>query len=243
MAHVPTEAEIDAMSEEELEAYLSQEATTQAVQESAYAREDSAAARGGLHTVTGAPRGYGIGTLVGSLIAIAASWELMLSELQQLREPMAELNCDINPLVSCGASLNVWQGNLLGVPNSFIGAMAFAVLAATGALLATGNKLPRWYWLAMTAGMSGAMAWVLWFLYQSLFELDKLCPYCMVIWAVTIPMFTHTLAQAAMGGHLSLDKPTARRLLAARWWIAGAIYVLIVGAILIRFWDQWMAII
>ena len=73
-----------------------------------------------------------------------ASWELMASELSLLRNPQVDLVCDVNPLVSCGASLNVWQGNLLGVPNSFIGAMAFAVLLAVGALLASGGRLPRW---------------------------------------------------------------------------------------------------
>ena len=93
---------------------------------------------------TGSSRAYAWLLVVAGLIGIGASWELMASELSLLRNPQVDLVCDVNPLVSCGASLDVWQGNLLGVPNSFIGAMAFAVLLAVGALLASGGRLPRW---------------------------------------------------------------------------------------------------
>nr|WP_300340768.1 vitamin K epoxide reductase family protein [Actinomyces sp.] len=244
MVRIPTEAEIDAMSEEELQAYL---ASAQV--------EGAHRAQGGLEQAeesqtvpawrraTGSSRSYALLLVVASLIGIAASWELMVSELRIIREPLAELTCDINPLVSCADTLTVWQGNLLGVPNSFIGAMAFSVLLALGLLLASGVRLPRWMWWGMVAGTVGAVAFVAWFLGVSVLTFGKLCPFCMVIWAVTIPTAAATWGEAALRGHLGLPETAARRLWQARWWVAGAMYVTVVATVLIAFWDGWVALL
>lgn len=246
MAPVPTEAEIDAMSEEELEAYLAQapdDPPEEGADDAGGAASHDDGARPGWLRATGSSRAYAWLLVVAGLIGIGASWELMASELSLLRNPQADLVCDVNPLVSCGASLDVWQGNLLGVPNSFIGAMAFAVLLAVGALLASGGRLPRWMWWGLVAGCAGGLAFVAWFLFVSVTVLGKLCPYCMVIWAVTIPVAAATAGEAALRGHLGLPRPAARGLSAARWWIAGAMYALVLAVVLIAFWDGWVALL
>ena len=126
--HVPTQAEIDAMSEEELERYLNQvEAPIEK------ARQEADGDRGPVWLLAaGASRQYAWLLVVCGLIGVFACWELMLAEMKLLKDPLGGLSCDINPLVACGASLDTWQGNLLGVPNAFVGAMAFAALALIG---------------------------------------------------------------------------------------------------------------
>ncbi len=241
MAHVPTEAEIDAMSEDELQAYLDSTQSA-ADQDTATIPEPATHATGALAT-GGAPRSYAVLLVVCALAGLAASWELMLAELTQLRTPMTDLACDINPLVSCGASLNVWQGNLLGVPNSFIGAMAFTALTMAGALLASGVHLPRWVWQAMVAGCAGAAAFVAWFLAVSVITFHKLCPYCMVVWAAVVPVVWHTWARAAQGGHLPLGPGAASVLVRYRWWLTAATYGLIVAVVVVAFWDKWLLVL
>lgn len=244
MAHVPTEAEIDAMSEEELEAYLASAQAAQAAQAVlVYGSSDSEAPDSGPLARGGAPRSYGLLLVLCGLLGLAASWELMLAELTQLRNPTADLACDVNPLVSCGASLNVWQGNLLGVPNSFLGGMAFTAVIMSGALLATGVRLPRWVWWALVAGCVGGAGFVAWFLGVSVLTFHKLCPYCMVIWAAVVPVAWHTWARAADGGHLPLDRGTAVALLRWRWWLVGASYLLIVAVVVVGFWDKWLLVL
>ena len=250
MARVPTEAEIDAMSVDELDAYLADASSGRgAVDDGTGTRgavQDAApdeAGRAAWSIATGAGRGYAWLLIIGSLIGIAACWELMTSELRLIRQPLANLSCDINPLVSCGDSLNVWQGNLLGVPNSFIGAMAFAVLLFVGALLACGQRLPRWVWWAMTAGTVGGIAFVVWFLIVSITVFGKLCPFCMLVWAVTIPIGAATWGEAARRGHLGLSRAAAGRLYEARWLIAGAMYMAVIITVLVAFWDGWVAML
>ncbi|WP_420835763.1 vitamin K epoxide reductase family protein [Actinomyces ruminis] len=181
--------------------------------------------------------------MIGSLIGIGACWELIASQISQLREPDAALVCDVSPLVSCGDSLNAWQGNLLGVPNSFVGAMAFALLTLIGMLLATGVRLPRWVWWGLVAGTVCGIGFVAWFLTVSVLTFGKLCPFCTLIWLVTIPIATNTWGRAAAGGHLGLPRAASRRLLAGRWWIAGAMYAVIAVIVLVAFWDGWVAML
>ena len=240
MAHVPTEAEIDAMSEDELQAYLASE-SGESDDPAVEAFEQGG--KSAWLTATGASSRYAWLLIIGSLIGIAASWELMVSELRLIREPLANLSCDINPLVSCGASLDVWQGNLLGVPNSFVGAIAFAVLLFAGVLLASGQRLPRWVWWGMTAGTIGGIGFVAWFLSVSITVFGRLCPFCVLIWAVTIPIAAFTWGEAAHRGHLGLSRAAAERLHEARWLIAGVMYLAVIIVVLIAFWDGWVAML
>lgn len=243
MAHVPTEAEIDAMSEEELDSYLAAASGKADDPDLPGSTEPDRAEAPAWLVATGASRSYGWLLIAGSLIGIAASWELMVSELKLLKEPLANLSCDVSPLVSCGASLDVWQGNLLGVPNSFIGGMAFAVLLLVGALLVSGGRLPRWMWWGVTAGTVGGIGFVVWFLIVSITVFGKLCPFCMLIWAVTIPIATGTWGEAARRGHLGLPRTEAERLHKARWPIAAAMYLAVAVTVLVAFWDGWAAML
>ena len=55
----------------------------------------------------------------------------------------------------------------------------------TGVLLAR-VALPRWIWIGLAAGRS--VLFVHWLIVQTLYGIGALCPYCMVVWAVTIPL-------------------------------------------------------
>ena len=238
MSRMPTDAEIDEMNEEELEAYLGSAPGQELDRRTRRDPGDDSVECPTWLRRSGAARGFGWLLLACALIGIVACWELISSQLDLLRNPDAELICDVSPLVSCGDSLNVWQGNLLGVPNSFIGAIAFGALAAIGAALLSGVRLPRWIWWGLSAGSLGGIVFVIWFLSVSIMTFGKLCPFCMVIWSVTIPVAAHSSAWAAAGGHLGLRDNLALDLLKARWWVMAAMYLAVVLTIVIAFGSQ-----
>ena len=238
MSRMPTDAEIDEMSEAELEAYLGSAPERELDRRTRRNTDDGPAGSPAWLRRSGAERGFGGLLIVCGLIGIVACWELISAQLDLLRNPDADLICDVSPLVSCGDSLNVWQGNLLGVPNSFVGGIAFGALAAIGAALFSGARLPRWMWWGLSAGSLGGIAFVIWFLSVSIMTFGKLCPFCMVIWSVTIPVAAHSWAWTAAGGHLGLRDNLALDLLRARWWIMAAMYLAVVITIIIAFGSQ-----
>lgn len=69
------------------------------------------------------------------------------------------------------------------------------------------RPLRRWFWLGLQAGTTAAVVFIHWSIFQSLYRIDALCPYCMVVWVVTIPLFWYTTLHNLRAG----DFPTRRR--------------------------------
>jgi uncharacterized membrane protein len=126
--------------------------------------------------------------LAGGLGWLSA-FTLTLDKFAVLADPEADLSCNINPLVQCGVNLSSWQGSVFGFPNPLIGLGGFVAPIAVGVALLAGARFANWFWITFNVGIAGALAFVIWLIGQSIFVLGKLCPWCMLVWLVTIPLF------------------------------------------------------
>jgi len=146
------------------------------------------------------PLSLAIVLIVTGAIGWYAAFSLTLDKLAVLANPQADLDCNFSILVQCGVNLGSWQGSLLGFPNPILGLGGFVAPIAVGVALLAGATFARWFWIAFNVGVFGAFAFCLWLAYQSIFNLGTLCPWCMLVWSMTIPMFwTLTLANARAG--------------------------------------------
>jgi len=191
----------------------------------------------------GAPRGLGWLLTVGGALGAWASVMLILSQQTLLRDPDASLACDINPLIGCGKFVLSWQSSVLGPPNAVLGTMAFTAVTATGLVLLGGGRLPRFYWVALMVGSVLAAVWITWFQYQAFTQLRALCPYCLVVWTVTIPLVVNILARGLQGRHLPAPEGLRRFLVQDRALVITVWYAVVVLLIGFVFWDQWMLIL
>ncbi len=127
------------------------------------------------------------------IVAGAAGWwaafNLTLDKFAVLENPGAELNCNISVLVQCGKNLASAQGSAFGFPNPLIGLGGFAAVIAVGVGLLAGATFARWFWIAFNVGIAGALTFVIWLIGTSIFVLGTLCPWCMLVWSATIPLF------------------------------------------------------
>ena len=181
----------------------------------------------------------GLVLLIGGLVGWIAALELQVGKEFLLANPGGTLSCDVNPFISCGSVMMTWQSAALGIPNMAIGLGGFAIMAATGALTASGAVLPRWYRWARLGGMTFAFAYVHFLAISAIFLIRALCPWCMVIWTVTAPMFFVALARTIESGDLTVPQPLANVL---RHWVVLTVlwYLLVVLTILVMFWKQWL---
>ena len=177
---------------------------------------------------------------IGGAIGTFVSLMLTIEEFHFLKNPSAPLSCDINPIVGCGSAMSTWQGHVfLGIPNQLFGIAAFAAIATLGVVLINNAKIPQWMWRALTAGLFGALLFVHWFIYQSIFVLERLCPYCMATWVVTIPMFWYTFLFALKSGYLKQLRIPAKAqsfMLAHHLDILFVWFLLIIALIVQHFW-------
>ncbi|KZE94150.1 hypothetical protein AVP42_01361 [Agromyces sp. NDB4Y10] len=127
--------------------------------------------------------------VVAGALGLLAAFELTLEKILTLSNPDYVPACNVGVLVGCSVNLGSDQGALFGFPNPLIGLMAWPVVITTGVALLAGARFARWYWIGLNVGVTGALAFVIWLIAQSIYVLDVLCPWCMLTWAVTIPVF------------------------------------------------------
>jgi uncharacterized membrane protein len=135
------------------------------------------------------PLGLAIFLIVGGAIAWFSAFQLTLDKFQVLADPNAVLGCNFSVIVQCGRNLSSAQGAAFGFPNPLLGLAGFVAPIAVGVGILAGARYARWFWLAFNFGIAGALAFVIWLIGQSIFVIGTLCPWCMVVWSVTIPMF------------------------------------------------------
>jgi uncharacterized membrane protein len=146
------------------------------------------------------PVALAIFLVVAGVVGWYAAFALTIEKFATLTDPGGALTCDFSVLVQCSANLESWQGSLLGFPNPIIGLAAWIAPIVVGVALLAGARFARWFWIAFNVGVLAAMAFVVWLISQSIFDLATLCIYCMLTWSVTIPLFlTVTLRNITTG--------------------------------------------
>ena len=176
---------------------------------------------------------------VGGAIGMLASAILVIERIRLLEDPAYKPSCSFNPVVTCGQVMESWQGSLFGFPNPIIGVAAFPVVATVGVVLLAGVRLPRWFWLGLNLGALAGAVFVTWLFTQSVYLIGALCPYCMVVWAVTIPIFVYVTGYNLSEGYIKVSPALRRGLVDSRGLIVAGWYTLIAVLITIEFWDRW----
>lgn len=164
------------------------------------------------------PTGLALFLGVAGVVGFLAAWALTLDKFEILRNPDIKLNCDFSVIVACGPNLESWQGAVFGFPNPLIGIAGFVAPIAVAAGILAGARFSRWFWLLFNLGIVGAFAFVCWLIGQSIFVLGTLCPWCMVVWSVTIPLFWAVTLYNLKAGNIPVGAAARRFFAAAYGW-------------------------
>jgi uncharacterized membrane protein len=180
--------------------------------------------------------------VLGGAIGTAAAFALMLDRIALLKDPAFVPSCSISPLLSCGSVMTSPQAEVFGFPNPLIGLVAFPVIATVGVLALGGGTVPRWVWLGLQAGSVAGIVFVHWLISQSLYVIGTLCPYCMIVWVVTITVFCYVTLHNLTAGRLPLPR-AGRRIAAYHGVLLTSWVLLIVALIAARFWPYWTGLL
>ncbi|HXS85075.1 MAG TPA: vitamin K epoxide reductase family protein [Mycobacterium sp.] len=181
--------------------------------------------------------------LLAGVLGLVASATLTIEKIEILINPAYVPSCNLNPVVACGSVMTTPQASAFGFPNSLIGIVAFAVVTVTGVLTVAKVPLPRWYWVGMTIGTLLGAAFVHWLIVQSLYGIGALCPYCMVVWVVTISLLVVVASIAFGPAGDGTGGVVVRELHRWRWSIATIWFTAVFLLIVVRFWDYWSTLI
>lgn len=188
---------------------------------------------GVLFTVTGA---------IGLVMAVI----LLVEKIALIQDPTYVPTCSLNPVLSCGSVMATPQAAAFGIPNPILGIAGFAAVLALGTALLAGARFTRWLRVLIQAGVTFAVLFVHWLIAQSLYVIGALCPYCMVVWAVTIPLFWFTTVhhlQPLLSSRTPAVRRTIRLVTEFRFTVLIAWYLIILALITVGFWDYWSTLI
>jgi uncharacterized membrane protein len=198
--------------------------------------------------VSAQPRDLQVGTLsawwvlIAGVIGLVSSMTLTVEKIDILANPAYVPSCNINPILSCGSVMVTPQASALGFPNPLLGIMAFTVVVVAGVLAVAKIQLPQWFWIAMTVGLLGGVVFVHWLIFQSLYRIGALCPYCMVVWVVTITLLV-VVCSIVLRPALADSNALVRVLFQWRWSITALWFTAVFLLIMVRFWDYWSTLL
>ncbi|MEU6548821.1 vitamin K epoxide reductase family protein [Streptomyces sp. NPDC046915] len=192
---------------------------------------------------TGASRRTAWAMILTGIVGWLASFQLTVDDWRLLRDPSYQPPCNISPIVSCGSVMSSPQGHLFGFPNMLLGLGAFAAVGVLGIAVLSGARLHRRLWLALDAGALAGVVFVHWLIGQSLYELNKICPYCAVVWTVTIALFWYVTLHCLEQGIVPVPRGVLEVVRDTHWMLLGAWYGVIALLVLTRFWPYWSSLL
>jgi uncharacterized membrane protein len=177
--------------------------------------------------------------IVGGIIGLISSFVLTWDKMEFLKNPQFHPNCNLNPVISCGNVMTSNQGSAFGFPNPWIGLAAFSVLVTIGVAMLAGAKFKRWFWLGLEAGIIAGLVFAFWLLFESVYRINALCPYCLAVDVVVITLIWYTTLFLVEKKFI----PLKGKLLAAAGFarrhhldILVGIFVVLIAVILKHFW-------
>ncbi|MAU33907.1 hypothetical protein CMN23_02125 [Candidatus Saccharibacteria bacterium] len=181
--------------------------------------------------------------VVLAAIGITASFILSIEKIELLTEPSRVASCSLSPVVACSPVIASWQASAFGLPNSFIGIFAYtAVFTAAMTIAAGAIKLTRAWWRTLLAGVLFGTGFASWLFYQGVFDIGKLCLYCMLVWLVTFAMLWLTTAYCIEKKHINLGAKL-NKLLSHKAELIAVTYVIIFFLLFQRWADYWLSLI
>lgn len=180
------------------------------------------------------------------IIGLIASFVLTYDKIHVLTDKGYEPSCNINPILSCGSVMKTEQASLLGVPNTVFGLIAFSMLLTFGFLLAGGAKVKKWVWIGAQVAATVGVIFMHYLFFQGVYRINAICPWCFVVWIITIPTFWYITLYNLHERNINL--PASMSKLSAfvqkhHGDILVVWYLVILGILLEHFWYYWSTLI
>lgn len=127
--------------------------------------------------------------LVFGIVGLIVSFILSIEEIHLIQNPDTVLSCSINIVLNCATVMQTWQAHVFGFPNMLIGLLSYPIVITVAVVALCGAKLPRWYWIAANVCYGLGLIFSYWLFFQSVYAIQVLCPWCLVITFSTTLLF------------------------------------------------------
>lgn len=178
-----------------------------------------------------------------AVVGISAAVILSIEKIEQLSEPAHVASCSLSPVVACSPIIASPQASAFGFANSFIGIFGFtAVFTAAMTIAAGASKLHKIWWRALLGCIAFAAGFCIWLFYQGVFDIGKLCLYCMLVWLITFALLWLVTAYCIENKSISFGT-RINKLLNYKYELITMTYVVIFMFLFYRWSDYWLSLL
>lgn len=184
--------------------------------------------------------------LVFGFTGLAASFTLAVEEFHLLKNPDATLSCSINLVLNCSTVMKTWQASVFGFPNMFIGLIGYPMVIMIALLGLSRVTFPRWFAIGMEIGYSLGALLAYWLFFNSLYAIQVLCPWCLVVTFSTTLIWATATRYNVRNNTFRVSK--ARNKIIQNWldkdfdkFIVACWIVLLVALVILKFGDGLIA--
>lgn len=149
--------------------------------------------------------------LVAAIAGLLAAFTLTVEKFHLLENPDAVLSCSFNVVLNCASVMKTWQASVFGFPNSLIGLMGYAVVITVAVAVLSGVKFSRKFLVAAQICYGLGLIFAYWLFFQSVFVIQVLCPWCLIVTFVTTLIFETLLRYNLRENTFNLSKKTHKK--------------------------------
>lgn len=180
--------------------------------------------------------------VVLAVIGLSAAVILSIEKIEILTQPGHDPSCSLSPIVACSPIIASPQASAFGFANSFIGIFGFtAVFAAGMTILAGATKLNKAWWRTLFGGIVFGAGFCIWLFYQGVYDIGKLCLYCMLVWLVTFALLWLVTAYCINHKYINFGEKL-NKLLGYKYEFIVSTYALIFMLLFYRWSDYWLSL-
>lgn len=128
--------------------------------------------------------------LVAASLGLIAALTLSIEKYHLLQNPDAVLTCSFNLVLNCSVVMKTWQASLFGFPNSLIGVVLYPAAMVLAVFALSKIVLPRWIMITAQVFATLGALFAYWLFFQSVYVIEVLCPWCLVVTFVTTLIFS-----------------------------------------------------
>jgi uncharacterized membrane protein len=142
--------------------------------------------------------------IIGGVLGILSAAIITQEKFDLASNPHYQPICDLNPVISCGSVMQTKQAHTFGFMNPFIGLIGFPILITIGVGILAGATFKRWFWQGMQLGLTFGILFAYWLLFESVYRIHALCPWCLTVDVVITTLFWYITLYNFYTGNLSL---------------------------------------
>jgi uncharacterized membrane protein len=178
--------------------------------------------------------------IVFALLSLLAAFVLSIEEFILLRNPDAQLSCNINAVLNCASVMKTKEAAVFGFPNSFLGLITEPVMITLAIGYLAGARYKQWFYVAANIGSGLGSLFAYWLFFESVYNIQILCPWCLLVTVSTTIIFEAITRYNLRENNFGFSKKTHKKVL--DWlskdydkFIAAGWLVLLTALVLLKF--------